>query len=158
MPDLDYADDIVLTCDGKEEMQRVLDCFVREGMKVGLKINCAKTEIIYMNKINPRDCVIGGRVVKQVERSKYLRTVVSKDGSLNPEYEERMRKANQAMGMLKNVWHNRNFSMHTKLKIYKKMVRTILNYGHESWYSTSTSDKRFLVFLNEALRRILGIK
>ena len=38
------------------------------------------------------------------------------------------------------------------------MVRTILIYGHESWYSTVTSDKNFVVFENKALRRILGVK
>ena len=62
------------------------------------------------------------------------------------------------MGMLKTVWNNNNFSVHTKIKIYKTMVRTILIYGHESWYSTVTSDKKFVVFENKALRRILGVK
>ena len=31
LADLDYADDIVLIRDGTYEMQRVLDCIVREG-------------------------------------------------------------------------------------------------------------------------------
>ena len=48
--------------------------------------------------------------------------------------------------------------MHTKIKIYKVMVRSILIYGHESWYSTVTIDNKFLRFENKALRRILGIK
>ena len=62
------------------------------------------------------------------------------------------------MGMLKNVWNNNNFSVHTKIIIYKTIVRTILIYGHESWYSTVTSDKKFEVVENKVLRRILGIK
>ena len=70
LTDLDYADDIVLISEGTDEMQkRVLDSIVREGGKVGLIINCAKTE---MNIGNPSACVIGGRVVKQVEKFKYL--------------------------------------------------------------------------------------
>ena len=125
LADLDYADDIVLISEGTDEMQRVLDCIVREGGKVGLIINCAKTEMINMNIANPRACVIGGRVVKQVEKFKYLGTLLSMDGSLKVEFEERLRKANQAMGMLKTVWNNNNFSVHTKIKIYKTMVRTI---------------------------------
>ena len=44
---------------------------------------------------------------------------------LKVELEERLKKANQAMGMLKTVWNNNNFSVHTKIKIYKTMVRTI---------------------------------
>ena len=56
-----------------------------------------------MNYANPRACVIGGRVVKQVEKFKYLGTLLPMDGSLKVEFEERLRKANQAMGMLKNL-------------------------------------------------------
>ena len=155
--DLDYADDIVLISNSPTEIQMVLNCLIREGGKVGLKINCTKTEIIHMNICNPEDCVIEGRIVKQVDRFKYLGTILAKDGSLNLEYDERIRKANQAMGMLKTMWCSKNLSIHTKIKIYKTMVRPILLYGHESWYSTVTTDKRFLVFENKALRRILGI-
>ena len=158
--DLDYADDIVLICETPEGTQRVLDCLVREGEKVGLVINCGKTEIINMNIENARDCVIDNRVVRQVESFKYLGTYLSKDGTLQREFDERLRKANQAMGMLKSVWNNANFSVHTKskLKVYKTMVRTILVYGRESWNSTVKSDNAFLSFENKALRRIMGIK
>ena len=157
LADLDYADDIVLINNGPREMQTVLNVLIREGGKVGLKINCKKTEIINMNMQNPDDCVIDGRAVKQVDRFKYLGTILAQDGSLNLEFDERLRKANQAMGMLKTMWGGNNFSIHTKIKIYKTMVRSILLYGHESWYSTTKTDRRFLVFENKALRRILGI-
>ena len=72
--------------------------------------------------------------MKQVETFKYLGTLLSMDGSLKVELEERLRKANQAMCMLKTVWNK--FSVHTKIRIYKTMVRTFLIYGHESWYSS----------------------
>ena len=156
--DLDYADDIVLVCNSPEEVQRVLNCLVREGQKVGLVINSGKTEIINMNVENPHDCIVGETIIKQVEKFKYLGTYLSKDGSLKIEFEERLKLANRAMGMLKNIWCNNNFSVHTKIKIYKVMVRSILIYGHESWYSTVTTDKKFVAFENKALRRILGIK
>ena len=55
LADLDYADDIVLISEGTDEMQRVLDSIVREGGKVGLIINCAKTEMINMNIANPKE-------------------------------------------------------------------------------------------------------
>ena len=157
LTDLDYADDIVLICNHPREMQTVLNSLIREGSKVGLNINRKKTEIINMNMQNPEECVIDGSIVKQVDRFKYLGTILAKDGSLNLEYDERLRRANQAMGLLKTVWSSNNFSIHTKIKIYKTMVRTILLYGHESWYSTTATDKKFLVFENKALRRILGI-
>ena len=57
--------------------------------------------------------------------------------------------------MLKSVWNNNNFSVLKKIKVYTTMLRNILVYGHESWYSTVTSDKIF--FLNKVLRRILRL-
>ena len=156
--DLDYADDIVLVCNEPEELQRVLDGLVSEGQKVWLVINSRKTEIMNMNLENAPDCVVEGNIIRQVDKFKYLGTYLAKDGSLSSEFEERLKKVNQAMGMLKNVWNNKNFSIHTKIKIYKVMVRTILIYGHESWYSPVTTDSKFLAFENKALRRILGIK
>ena len=156
--DLDYADDIVFICNRTEEMQRVLDCLVNEGKKVGLVINSRKTEIMNINIENAHDCFVEGTTINQVDKFKYLGTIVAKDGSLGFEYEERRRRAHQAMGMLKNIWLNSNFSIHTKINIYKVMVRSILIYGHESWYSTVTTDRKLLAFENKALRRILGIK
>ena len=37
-------------------------------------------------------------------------------------------------------------------------IRSILIYGHESWYSTVTTDEKFLAFENKVLRQILGVK
>lgn len=61
--------------EGTEEMQRVLDCLIREGKKVVLVINCAKIEMITMNIVNQGECIIEGRTVKKVERFKYLGSV-----------------------------------------------------------------------------------
>ena len=86
---MDYADDIVLISEETDEMQRILDYIVRKEGKLGLIINCAKTEMINMNIANPRTCVIGGRVLKQVEKLKYLGTLLCMNGSLKVEFEER---------------------------------------------------------------------
>ena len=107
--DLDYADDIVLFGESPRELQIVIDCLVREGRRVGLVINQEKTEIINININDPYDCTIENTPIKQVDKFKYLGTILAKDGSLNFEYKERLLKANQAMGMLKIVWNNNNF-------------------------------------------------
>ena len=38
-----------------------------------------------------------------------------------------------------------------KSKFFKVIVRIILIYGHESWYSTVTTDTKLLAFENKAL-------
>ena len=79
-------------------------------------------------------------------------------GSLKFEFEERLKRAHQAKGMLKNIWNNSNFSVPTKIKIYKVMVRSISIYWHESYYSTVNTDNKLLAFENRALQRILGFR
>lgn len=58
-------------------IQRALDCLVR---KRAIYNNCSKTEIININNENVWDCVINARIVQQMERFKYLRTPLLKDG------------------------------------------------------------------------------
>ena len=123
--DLDYDDDdIVLVCNGPEEVQGMLDCLVNEGRKAGLVINNGKTEIMNMNIENAQDCITEAMIIKQVNMFTYLGTYLVKDGSLNLEFKERIKKAHQAMGVLKNIWNNNNLSVHTKIQIYKVMVRS----------------------------------
>lgn len=92
-----YMDDNVLTSKGTEEMQRVLDCLVRDGRRFGLVINCPKTEKINMNIDKPRYCIIAMWTVKKVEMFKNLGMVLSWDEMLNVEFDKRLRKANQVM-------------------------------------------------------------
>ena len=158
LTDLDYADDIVLITENDREMQIMLNRINEEGLKVGLKINVKKTEMINVNLANATPCTINNENIKIVENFKYLGTNISQDGSLNIEFNDRINKANQVIGRLKPIWNNSNLSINTKLKVYTTMVKSVLIYGHESWYSTRTSDSKFLVFENKMLRRILDIR
>ena len=45
-----------------------------------------------------------------------------------------------------------------KNKVFMSIIRSILTYGHHSWYSPITTDAKCLSFENKSLIRILGIK
>ena len=89
---------------------------------------------------------------------RYLGTYLAKDGSWKLECDERLKHAHQAMGMLKNIWNNNNFSAHTKTKMYKAVIRSISIYGHKSWYIIVNIDNKILIFENKALQYILRIQ
>ena len=156
--DMEYADDAVLISSSIEGVQNFIDILNREGKKVGLVINIRKTEVMKNEHAEDGHCHIGEFDLPNVNSFRYLGTIVDSRGSLNREFEDRLKRANQAMGMLRAVWQSGNLSLHTKIRLYKTLVRSILMYGCESWYSTVTSDSKFLSFENKALRRILGIK
>ena len=58
--DLDYADNAILISNWPEEIQRLMNCLVSEGRKVGLVIISRKTEIINMTIENAQNCSIEG--------------------------------------------------------------------------------------------------
>ena len=158
LSDLEFADDIVLMAQTIAEMQEMIDKLVAEGKKVGLVINRRKTVIMKIQSDDQMNCIIDGEILPSSDSFKYLGTIIKDNGSLDKEFKERIKKAEQAMGMLKTVWTSNQLSIHSKIKIYVSLVRSILTYGHHSWYSTITTDAKFLAFENKSLRRILGIK
>ena len=156
--DMEYADDAVLISSSVERLQNFIDTLAMEGKKVGLVINIRKTEVMKNEHAGDGRCHIGDHDLPNVNSFRYLGTIVESKGSLSLEFADRLKRANQAMGMMRAVWQSGNLSIHTKVRLYKTLVRSILMYGCESWYSTITSDSKILAFENKALRRILGIK
>ena len=84
--------------------------------------------------------------------------MISNTGSLELEFNERLKKANQTMARLSKIWKSNRLKLHIKIRLYISLVRSVLLYGHESWYDNETISNRFLRFENKALRRILGVK
>ena len=104
------------------------------------------------------DITLGEERINDVESFKYLGTLISNTGSLELEFNERLKKANQTMARLSKVWKSNRLKLHIKVKLYTSLVRSVLLYGHESWYDNQTISNRFCRFENKALRRILGVK
>ena len=70
----------------------------------------------------------------------------------------RIQKANLAFIQLYKIWNSRTIKTPTKIRIYKAAVITILLYGAEVWNTTKKQMKRFEVFHQSSLRRILKIR
>ena len=156
--DLDYADDIVMMSKTIEELQTIFDALEENGRRVGLKINVSKTEVMKTEEALAGNIYLGNRVINEVNSFKYLGTMIRNDGSLEDEFAERLKKGHQTMGRLSKIWRSNRLSTHTKIKLYMSLVRSVLTYGNESWYCNETIERRFRVFENKALRRILGVR
>ena len=73
------------------------------------------------------------------------------------EVNTRISKAKQAFALLRPIWRTRSLSLHTKIRIFKSNVLSVLSYGSECWKTTNTIERKLEVFQNQCLRRILRI-
>lgn len=78
--------------------------------------------------------------IKQVDKFKYLGTIVDRNGISNQEIKYKIKKVRNVIGTL-NVWWDKNIKDRIKKRIGQKMVVTDLTYGFELW-TIKEEDKR----------------
>ena len=165
--DTDYADDIAALDNSKEGLQETTDLLCKFSAYAGLKVNAGKTKSMAVAKNTSQqpfteecslDITVDTLPVQQVTHFTYLGVIIGSDGTIDGELSARIQKASGAFNQLSSIWNNRNILNNTKVRIYKAAVMTILLYGCEVWNTTKAQMKRFEVFHQRCLRRILRIK
>ena len=104
------------------------------------------------------DISVEGLPIEQVSNFTYLGAIISADGTIDKELSSRIQKASGVFYQLSRIWYSRNIKTLTKVRVYKAAVLTILLYGSEVWNTTQAQMKRFEVFHQRCLRRILKIR
>ena len=133
LEDLDFADDIVLTTETAEMMQKKTDKIYEIGKSIGLKINEKKTNVMVINNEDTThiNVKINGNALENVSNFVYLGSKISSTGDIMVEVNNRISKAAGALKKLNSVWKNTNISMQTKMKLYRANVLSTLTYGAE---------------------------
>ena len=110
---------------------------------------------------NVNDCIelkVEGEPVDQVSNFVYLGANISGDGTIEIDLEIRIQNANRSFNQLWKIWNSKSIRTPTKIRIYEAAVVTILLYWAEVWNTTKKQMKRFEVFHQTSLRRILRIR
>ena len=133
-----FAYDCALMAHKPGDLQAMLNSFSDASKQFGLTISLRKTEVLFQrapNSVAPQPAIFIDDVeLKVVDRFKYLGSMISVDGSLDKEIASRISKASQALGRLRNrLLNHHNFTLDTKLKIYRAGVLSSLLYGCETW-------------------------
>ena len=93
---------------------------------------------------NPRISV-KGNALEVVGKFTYLRSVLSKNVTIDDEVNNRLAKASAIFSRLsKNLWDHEGLSAHTKLKVYKAVVLSTILYACETWTLYSRHVKNHL--------------
>ena len=99
---------------------------------------------------------LGGYMLEELDRFKYLGSIVQSDARIEEEIDARIAGASKCSWALKTLIKSRYLTRTTKIQIYKSIIRPVATYGCECWALTKDLEHRLLVFEHSILRRILG--
>ena len=157
LEDLDYADDLSLLASRHQDIQQKTNNLAKHAALIGLKVNTGKTKVLKINATVRESLSLEDKQLEEVEEFIYLGSEVTNDGNCFKEVKNRIGKARQAFGMLRNVWKSGKISLSTKLRIFKSNVLSVLLYGSECWKTTNAIEMKLEGFQNKCLRQILRI-
>ena len=160
--DLIFADDCALNTISEAGLQQSMTKFLSVCNAFGLTISTQKMQVIckpasHTMQPNPR-IRMKGNALEVVDKFTYLRSVLSKNVTIDNEVNNRLAKASATFGRLsKNVWDHEGLSAHTKLKMYKAVVLSTLLYACVTQTMYSRHVKKLNWFHLNCLHRLLHI-
>nr|VZI46780.1 unnamed protein product [Spirometra erinaceieuropaei] len=165
MHELLFADDCALNTTSEAEMQRSMDLFSAACKNFGLVINTQNTLLILQPPPNsatapnaPPQINVNGTELQVVENFPYLGSTLSRNTKIDDEVANRISRASQVFGRLRNTVCNRHgLQLSTKLKMYKAVILPTLKYGAETWTVYTRQARRLNHFHLSCLRRILRL-
>ena len=98
----------------KKDLQALVDTVVRESKRMGLGLNKKKTEVMITSKKNKELKYITKfeeSNLKQVNKFKYLGTIITSDGRCDTEVRSRIGQAKVAFQRRKNIVCNKHLSI-----------------------------------------------
>ena len=128
---LRFADDIDLMDGSNCELQHQL---VDRATACGMEVSTENSKIMTNSTNNiSANISMNGQRLGEVTGFKYLGTTLCKDGTCSAEVRIRIAWATAAMAKPNRIW---------RLKLYKSLVISILQFGCETWTLLADSEKR----------------
>ena len=93
LEDLDYADDLALLSHNHDQKQGKITRLAATSERTRLKINRGKSKVMRFNTTNENPITVGGEQLEEVDSSKYLGSVIDKEGGTDVDVEARIGKA-----------------------------------------------------------------
>jgi hypothetical protein len=139
-------------------MNEKLKRLKEEAELSGFHININKTKGMRVNTSDIQKFRLEETEIEEVGSFVYLGCVVSENGGTEEDVASRIEKANGVFVQLYPLWRNNNISKGVKIRIFNTNVGSVVLYACETWKNTNQITKRFQIFINKCLRRIMNIK
>ena len=116
-----------------------------------------KEDFLYDQIAETKRATIGDGYVEFTKHFTYLGTNVSYNLKDDYDISQRITKAFQSMGALKNVWDDPHIDLYSKYLLFMAIPINQLLWGCESWALKESSLKDIDIFITQSIRRIIGI-
>ena len=117
--------------ESEQKLKSLLMKVIKEGEKIGLKLNVLKTNIMASDPITSWQ--IDGETMETVTGFIFLGSKITADGDCSHEIKRHLFLGRKAMANLDSILKSRDITLPTKACIVKAMVFLVVTYGCESW-------------------------
>ncbi|VDP01431.1 unnamed protein product [Heligmosomoides polygyrus] len=140
-----YADDVMLACEDKDDLERQVQAWSDRLAMFGLKLNVKKSEYLTTDISESGSIKINGTELARTSVFKYLGSAIASDGGLMVEVNSRVSAAWSKWRSLTGVLCDRKITERLKSKIYRAVVRPVAMYGAECWPAAEEVETRLNV-------------
>ena len=152
-----FADDIVICCENREDLETELERWRYALERRGLKVSRTKTEYMCLNGGDGEEIMLQGVGVTKVDEFRYLGSTVQSNGDCGREVKKRVQAGWNGWRKTAGVICDRRVSARTKGKIHKVVVRPAMLYGMETVPLTKKQEAELEVAELKMLRFALGV-
>jgi len=130
---LRFADDIDLSEESPQELQRALQLLSNEGRKTGQVINKEKTKtMVFGSPVIKKKLKVDGQDVENVTEFVYLGSLMTYDGSCSKDIRLRITKGKAVVNAMGTIWKSKNITDELKLKVLRTCVFSVALHACET--------------------------
>jgi len=157
--DVRFADDQAMIDGTNEGLQLIMDKLNEKAEEYGMRINGPKTKAMRISREGGGEVniYINGEKVQQVNKFKYLGSLITEDGRCDVEIKCRIAMAKEAFNKRRELL-TKNFKKETRKRIIKTIIWPIMMYGSETWVLKAEDCRRIQAFEMWMWRRMEKIK
>ena len=125
-----------------------------------LSINKKKTETMVISKKNnaPKCSIsISNTTLNQVNKFKYLGTIITPDGRCDTEIKSRITQSKQTFTKMKSILTNKKLAFQVRERVIQCYILPVLMYGCEAWTINKDMEKRIDALEMWLHRRLMKI-
>ena len=159
LPDLLYADDLVLCGESEEDLRAMVRRFAVVCRR-GLKVNAGKSKVIVLGGEEGLECevCIDGLCLKDVSEFKYLGCVLDELGTDEAKCSRKVASGRRVAGDIRFLVNARSLQLKCARVLHESLLVPVLSYGSDTMIRREKERSKIRAVQMDNLRGLLGIR